>query len=177
MEETFQRLHGWKLLFFPDLPSHLRNCLLFSYWYTVGHPGLYLPDTSRRSPPAVGVIVQLHDCSRNHWLAIYIVFVFWWFDRLAWTVTQCLIHTVCTSQTRTLRKLGVRIKQGPQDPPPQLRQGAPQGALPQPTFSDIIIGELWEPTWAIYLEHMDFPIVRLRANVAAGLSSANWVRS
>ena len=29
----------------------------------------------------------------------------------------------------------------------------------------------------IYLEHMDFPIVRLGANMAAGLSSANWAGS
>lgn len=55
--------------------------------------------------------------------------------------------------------------------------GPLRGTLAQPTFSDIVIGEPCEPTRAIYYEHMDFPIVRLRANMAAGLSSPNWVGS
>lgn len=61
--------------------------------------------------------------------------------------------------------------------PKQPREGTPQDALAQPAFSDVIIGDPLEPTWASYLEHMDFSIIRLRANVAAGLSSSNWARS
>lgn len=74
------------------------------------------------------------------------------------------------------QKLEEWESRGPSGPPPQQHQGALQGALAQPTLSDIIIGKPSEP-WAIYLEHMDFPIVRPRANMAAGLFSVNWVRS
>lgn len=75
-----------------------------------------------------------------------------------------------------LQKVGRQNQKGLKDPPLHLHRKTPQGALAGPTLSDAIIGEPCEPTWAIYLEHMDFPIVRLGANTAAGLSSSNWAR-
>lgn len=78
---------------------------------------------------------------------------------------------------KDLQKVRSENQEGLQDPPPQLHQGTPQGALAQPQFSDVVIGEPSEPTWAIYSEHMDLPIVRLGANRADGLSSGNWARS
>lgn len=75
-----------------------------------------------------------------------------------------------------LQKVRSQNHKGLKDPPLHLHQGTPQGALAGPTLSDAIIGDPCEPTWAIYSEHMDFPIVRLGANTAAGLSSSNWAR-
>lgn len=60
-----------------------------------------------------------------------------------------------------------------QDPLPHPHRETQRGTLAKPTFSDVIIGEPWEPTRAIYLDHMDRPIVRLTANMAAGLSLVN----
>lgn len=78
---------------------------------------------------------------------------------------------------KDLQKVRSENQAGLQDPLPQPHRGTPQGTLAQPTVGDVVIGEPSEPTWAIYLEHMDLPIVRLGANMAAGLSSGNWARS
>lgn len=78
---------------------------------------------------------------------------------------------------KDLQKVRSENQEGLPDPPSKPHRGTPQGTLAQPTVSDVVIGEPSEPTWAIYLEHMDLPVVRLRANAAAGLSSGNWARS
>lgn len=78
---------------------------------------------------------------------------------------------------KDLQKVRSENQEGLPDPPSKPHRGTPQGTLAQPTVSDVVIGEPSEPTWAIYLEHMDLPVVRLGANAAAGLSSGNWARS
>lgn len=64
-----------------------------------------------------------------------------------WTVSHCVfvcdfkLRSPCQSLTHIdLQKVWSRNQEGPQDPPPQLHQGAPQGALALPIFSDFIIG-------------------------------------
>lgn len=92
------------------------------------------------------------------------------FSLCKWKPPQSLEHTELPWISR-----GTQVYL--QDRLPHPHQGTQWGTLVKPAFSDVIIGEPWEPTRCIYLDHMDLPIVRLTANMAAGLSSANWARS
>lgn len=85
----------------------------------------------------------------------------------------CNLKPSQTLEHTELQRIKRETQMHLQDPLPHPHQETQRGTLAKPTFSDVIIGEPWEPTWAIYLDHMDLPIVRRTANMAAGLSLVN----
>lgn len=85
----------------------------------------------------------------------------------------CNLKPSQTLEHTELQRIRRETQMHLQDPLPHPHQETQRGTLAKPTFSDVIIGEPWEPTRAIYLDHMDLTIVRRTANMAAGLSLVN----